>query len=96
MGSKSVSFSLPEIMTEELDALVKSGEYTSRSDVFRDAFRDFLRNNPGKRLRIAIELYKDDEVSLMRAAEIADLNAEKFKEELAERGIKVKTYYDSQ
>ncbi|MFB6114916.1 MAG: type II toxin-antitoxin system ParD family antitoxin, partial [Candidatus Nanohalobium sp.] len=48
MTSKSTSFSLPEVMRDEIDVLVESGEYSSKSDVMRDAFREFLRNNPEK------------------------------------------------
>ena len=92
MASKSVSISIPELMNNEIDSLVKTGEYSSKSDVIRDAFRTFLRKNPGKKLRIAIELYKEGKVSMMRAAEIAEIDSESFKQELKDRGITVKTY----
>lgn len=91
MASTSTSFSLPELMRDEIDVLVDSGEYSSRSDVMRDAFRTFLRKNPEKRTRVAIELYKNSEVSLMRAAEIAETDIENFKAELKNRGIKLET-----
>ncbi|MFO7992362.1 MAG: type II toxin-antitoxin system ParD family antitoxin [Thermoplasmata archaeon] len=92
MPSKSVSISIPELMNNEIDALVKTGEYSSKSDVIRDAFRTFLRKNHRKKLRIAIELYKEGKISLMRAAEIAEIDSESFKQELRDRGITVKTY----
>ncbi len=92
MPSKSVSISIPELMNNEINTLVKTGEYSSKSDVIRDAFRTFLRKNPEKKLRIAIELYKEGKVSLMRAAEIAEIDSESFKQELKDRGITVKTY----
>lgn len=91
MSSASTSFSIPETMKDEIDVLVESGEYTSRSDVMRDAFRTFLRKNPEKRTRITIELYKNGKVSLMRAAELAEMDLENYKEELRERGVTVKT-----
>ncbi len=94
MPSKSVSISLPELMDNEINALVESGEYSSKSDVIRDAFRTFMRKNHEKKIRVAIELYKEEKVSLMRAAEIAEMDSESFKEELKDRGITVKTYYD--
>lgn len=94
MPSKSVSVSLPELMDDEIDALVESGEYSSKSDVIRDAFRTFMRKNHKKKIRVAIELYKEEKVSLMRAAEIAEMDSESFKEELKDRGITVKTYYE--
>jgi Arc/MetJ-type ribon-helix-helix transcriptional regulator len=91
MSSASTSFSIPELMKDEIDVLVESGEYSSRSDVMRDAFRTFLRKNPEKRVRITVELYKNGKVSLMRAAELAEMDLESYKEELKERGVKVKT-----
>ena len=91
MPSASTSFSIPELMKDEIDALIDSGEYTSRSDVMRDAFRTFLRKNPEKRIRITINLYKEGKISLMRASDIAEMDLESFKEELKERGIKVET-----
>jgi predicted HTH domain antitoxin len=78
-------------MKDKIDVLVESGEYTSRSDVMRDAFRTFLRKNPEKRIRITVELHKNGKVSLMRAAELAEMGVETYKEELRERGITLKT-----
>lgn len=94
MHSKSISISLPELMDNEIKALVESGEYSSKSDVIRDAFRTFLRANREKKIRVAIELYKEEKISLMRGAEIAEMDSESFKEELKKRDITVKTYYD--
>lgn len=96
MASKSISISLPELMNNEIDALVKSGEYSSRSDVIRDAFRTFMRKNREKKIRVAIELYKEEKISLMRGAEIAEMDSESFKQELKDRGIAVKTYYEEE
>jgi len=96
MSSASTSFSIPETMKDEIDVLVESGEYTSRSDVMRDAFRTFLRKNPEKRIRITVELYKNGKVSLMRAAELAEMDLERYKEELRERGITLKTHTESE
>ncbi|QGA80326.1 UPF0175 family protein [Candidatus Nanohalobium constans] len=91
MTSASTSFSIPETMRDEIDVLVDSGEYSSRSDVMRDAFRTFLRKNPEKRIRITVELYKSKDISLMRAAELAEMDLENYKEELKERGINIET-----
>lgn len=91
MTGDSTSFSIPETMRDEIDVLVDSREYSSRSDVMRDAFRTFLRKSPEKRIRITVELYKNGKVSLMRAAELAEMGLETYKEELEERGITVET-----
>lgn len=38
-----------------------------------------------------VNRYRNSEISLMRAAELAGMNLERFKEELGERGITVRT-----
>ncbi len=86
------SMNLTPMMNEEMEVLVKSGGYTSRNDVIKDALRVFLKNKPNKRKLIAIELYKTGKASLTRAAEIAGIDFERFKEILKDRGVKLKTY----
>lgn len=80
------SYSLPELVKKEIDALVKAGYYTSKSDVVKDALRTFLGTKKNLRLAAAVELYKREEVSLGKAAEIADLGIVEFKELLADQG----------
>ena len=92
MEKKMTSMNLTPMMNEEMEVLVKSGGYTSRNDVIKDAFRVFLENKPDKRMLIAIELYKTGKVSLTRAAEIAGIDFERVKEILKDRGVKLKTY----
>ena len=81
------SYNLPELMKKEIDALVKAGYYSSKSDVVKDALRTFLGTKKNLRLAAAVELYKREEVSLGKAAEIADIGIVEFKERLAELGI---------
>jgi len=44
---------------------------------------------PGLRIEIATDLYKNEKVSLWKAAEIAGLCMEEFKDLLASRSIKI-------
>ena len=83
------AFSLPPIMELEIESLVHSGYYTSKSDVMKDAFRVFLETRSYLRIASAIELYKMEKVSLGKAAEIAGMSYEEFKEVLRDRGIKI-------
>lgn len=81
------SYNLPELMKKEIDALVKSGYYSSKSDVIKDALRTLLsRRNLG--LAAAIELYRNGDVTLGKAAEIADVSVIEFKARLKEYGMK--------
>lgn len=82
------SYSLPELVKKEVDALVRSGHYSSKSDVVKDALRYLLDNKNSLRLAAAVELYKSGEVSLGKAAEIASIALVEFKDVLASQGYK--------
>ncbi|MBD3155596.1 MAG: hypothetical protein GF368_02985 [Candidatus Aenigmarchaeota archaeon] len=47
-----------------------------------------MRTRPELKIAIAIEMYKENEISLGRAAEIAGLTTVEFKETLKDRGVK--------
>ncbi|MHB8567921.1 MAG: UPF0175 family protein [Nitrososphaerales archaeon] len=82
------SYNLPELVKKEVDALVKAGYYSSKSDVVKDALRTFLNSKRNLRIAAAVELYREGEVTLGKAAEIADIGIIEFKERLYELGIK--------
>jgi len=71
------------------EILVRIGRYRTEKELMEDALRTLLRTKPELKRDVAIELYKKNEVSLLRAAEICGLNMEDFKELLKEKGIKV-------
>ena len=77
------------ILEKEANALVKGGIYKDRKAIYTDALRLFFRYRPELRIRAAVELYTSKEVSLSKAAEIACLDIESFKEELARTGLKI-------
>lgn len=79
---------LPTTIEKEIEALIRGGYYSSKSDAIKDAFRTLLDTKPALKLASAIELYKASEVSLARAAEIAGMNIEDLKHVLSDRGIK--------
>jgi len=74
---------------DEIDALVRAEVYNSREELIEDALRALLSMRPGLRIEIAIDLYKNEKVSLWKAAEIAGLCMEEFKDLLASRSIKI-------
>lgn len=74
---------------QEIASLVRLGLYASRDEVVSDAIRHLLLNNRPLRLELALDLFKTDEVSLGRAAEIAGLDSWQFQELLQERGISI-------
>ena len=74
-------------LLEKLDVFVAQGLYKDRDALLEDALRSLLRSKPELRARLAIELYRREEVSLSRAAEISGLDLENFKELLREAGV---------
>lgn len=82
-----LSKSLPRVLVPKY--------YNSVDNLIEDAFRALLNLKPGLKVEIAIELYFKEEVSLSRAAEIAGMDIEGFKEILKMRGLKVTSYIGS-
>jgi len=74
-------------LLEEMDILVKLGIYRDQKALVEDAMRALLRSKPELRRQLAIELYKQGKVSLLRAAEIGGIDMESFKELLREAGV---------
>jgi predicted HTH domain antitoxin len=71
----------------DLETIATIGGYENADAVVAEAVRELLRQRPELRVSVAVEKYQLDEVSLNRAAELAGVSAEQFKDELAERGI---------
>jgi predicted HTH domain antitoxin len=74
---------------KEIDYLARMRSYGSREAVISDAVRALLVLKPGLKMEVALDLYKNGEVSLWRAAEMAGLSLEEFKELLASRSIRI-------
>jgi len=85
----TTAFSLPKVIEMEISALVRAGYYSSKSDVAKDAFRTLLSTKKNLKQACAVELYRNGEVSLTKAAEIAEMDIEAFKAILKDRGITI-------
>jgi predicted HTH domain antitoxin len=77
------------MLDDELSALAEAGSYGSEREVMRDALETFLNANPTLRLEMAITLWRQGKISMGRAIEIAQSDRERFKDELAARGIEI-------
>jgi predicted HTH domain antitoxin len=75
------------VIIEDVNILVQEGLYKDQETLFQDAFRALLRSKPELRRRLALARYKQGEISLARASEIAGVDQESFKELLREAGI---------
>lgn len=74
---------------EEINSLIRTKSYASKDEVISDALRALLVLKPGLKVEIAVDLYKTGRVSLGKAADIAGMSLEEFKEILASRSIKI-------
>ena len=81
------SFSLPKVMEAEIEAVIKAGYYSSKSEVVKDALRLLFETRKELKTASAVELYINGEISLGKASEIAGVTVIEFKELLASRGI---------
>jgi len=62
----------------------------SKENLLRDAINMFLAANKELREKIAMELYKEDKISLGKASEIARLSYEEMKELLIRNNITIR------
>lgn len=77
----------PDTLDEDIDAIVRTGAYSDSRELIRHALEVLLLANPSLRRSLAVRLYREDKVTLSRAAEIAGLDIEGMKELLASEGV---------
>lgn len=70
----------------KIKALVNAGYYSNEIEVIKDAVLRLFRENSELKIIAAVELYKKEEVSLSKAAEIAGMTTIEFKDFLGKRG----------
>ena len=85
---------IPAMVEKKIHALIETKYYPSISEVVKDAFRTLFATKPALKIISAVYLYSNNEVSISKAAEIAGVGIEEFKEILASRGVKRKIYPD--
>jgi len=75
------------MMKERVEAVIRSGVYSDEEELYNDAIRALFDVKTDLKMIAAVELYKEGEVSLEKAAEIAGVNVIQFKEILSQKGI---------
>ncbi len=75
------------LVLDKLDILIEQRVYPDRAALTRDAMQALLRSRPELRRYLAVELYRQGEISLARAAEIGGVDIETMKETLREAGV---------
>jgi predicted HTH domain antitoxin len=61
--------------------------YPDETALIEDALRHLLRARPGLRVELAVHKYRDREISLAKAAELAGVGWAQMKDILLERGL---------
>ena len=80
-----------ELLADELKAVVQAGAYASKEEVIGHALEVLLAAHVPLRINTAVELYRQGTVTVARAAEIAGLELEAFKDQLAEHNVSIPT-----
>lgn len=81
------SYSIPRLFQLQIDALVASGYYTSKSDVVKDALRHLFETHEHLKQAAAVELYRRGQLTISKAAELAAIPLDRFKDILRDQGI---------
>jgi len=58
---------------ENINALVRMNVYRSKEDIITGAIRALFESKPQLRVEIAVDMYKNEEVSVWRAADMAGM-----------------------
>lgn len=86
----STSIGAMTTSVEEQIQLLTDAGYLTEEEAKQEAFRALLRERPDLRLSLAVERYKREEITLNRAAELAGVTTEEFKQTLAKRGVSIR------
>jgi len=78
------------IVGKQVDALINGGYYPNMKEFVEDAISAFFELRKDMKLASVVELYKKEEVSISKAAELAGLNIEEMKRVLADEGVELK------
>jgi len=77
-----------EYETDVLNATSKIGY--NKSEIINKALKMYLDANKELKEKLAVELYKEEKVSLGKACEVADISYEEMKELLRKNNIQIR------
>ena len=81
---------MSSVIYNGVDALVKRGVYASKNELIEDALKTFFEFRKDMRIAAVVELYKTEEMSISRAAELAGVSTEEIKDFLAKAGVRLR------
>jgi predicted HTH domain antitoxin len=84
-SSNKISAGVNQMITPQ--ALVGAGLYPDEQSVIQEALRVLWQERPQLRIEWAVYQYQTQDISLAKAASIANISFDRMKEVLVERGI---------
>ncbi|WP_143301354.1 UPF0175 family protein [Candidatus Entotheonella palauensis] len=78
-----------DLLEDKLKAVMQAGAYNSKEEAIGHALEVLLAAHAPLRIKTAVELYRQGNVTVARAAEIAGLELEAFKDQLSVLNISV-------
>ncbi len=78
------------IISKSVDALVRGRVYSTKNELIEDALRTFFEFRKDMRIAAVVEMYKTEEMSISKAAELAGVSTEEIKDFLAKAGVRIK------
>ena len=78
------------LLDDQINGLIRAGYYPNKSELMMDALRYLFSRRQDLRLASAVELYQEEKVTLSRAAEMAGMVSEEFKDVLVEKCLKIR------
>jgi len=78
------------ITSSGADALIRSGLYSTKNELVEDALKTFFEFRTDMRIAAVVEMYKTEDISISRAAELAGVSTEEIKDFLVKAGIRIK------
>ncbi len=81
---------MSSVIDNGVDALVRSGVYSTKNELIADALRTLFEFRKDLRVAAVVELYKTEEMSISKAAELAGVSTEEMKDFLAKAGVRIR------
>ena len=88
--AKIMSSATSIITSSGADALVRGGAYSTKNELLEDALKTFFEFRKDMRITAVVEMYKTDEISISKAAELAGVSTEEIKDLLAKAGVNIR------
>jgi predicted HTH domain antitoxin len=81
---------LPDDIHQLVEGSIKAGVFENKSDAIRHAIRQYFEEDEEARTAAAVRLYQEEEVSLGKAARLADVPRQEMPDVLREHGVEVR------